>query len=183
MDVVNLIGVDPGIVDTGVVWVRMDRENKTFSVYPTVYHNVTRKVKGGIEVDQDFLDSLKNYVLGISVLSSPPAFVFIEGYRNRGRNPGQDQKMTMLVQSIHRVLPGSVVVDNTGVKNVVTDATLDLLGLKHWGIATHHADLKSAARILLKGAYQNDGLNHWIADVVRDSLEDKAWTVTNSRGF
>jgi len=182
MDAVNLIGVDPGIVDTGVVWARLDRENKIMHAQPRVWRNVTRKVKGGIEVDQQFLDDLQGYVeyMTDQTKKEKATFTFIEGYRNRGRNPGQDQKMTVLVQTIHKVLPGSQVVDNTGVKNVVTDATLGLLGLNNWGIATHHSDLDSAARILLKGAYQDEDLNSIVADVVRDRLEGRSWTLTNS---
>ena len=181
MDVVNLIGVDPGIVDTGVVWVRLDRDKKTFSVDARVWRNVTKKVKGGIEVDQQFLDELDGYV-GTVANAADETHVFIEGYRNRGRNPGQDQKMTMLVQTIHKLIKGSVVVDNTGVKNVVTDETLRLVKMYDWTVATHHSDLRSAARILMKGAYQEGVLNHMIADVVRDRLEDQAWTLTNYQG-
>jgi len=175
MDAVSLIGVDPGIVDTGVVWVRLDRKNKIMHAQPKVWRNVTRKVKGGIEVDEQFLAELQWFV----EYFGPETRTFIEGYRNRGRNPGQDQKMTMLVQTIHRVLPGSAIVDNTGVKNVVTDATLGLLGLNNWDIATNHSDLDSAARILLKGAYQDEDLNSIVADVVRDRLEGRSWTLTN----
>ena len=175
MDAVSLIGVDPGIVDTGVVWVRLDRKNKIMHAQPRVWRNVTRKVKGGIEIDQQFLDEIEWYVR----YSGEKTRTFIEGYRPRGRNPGQDQKMTVLVQAIHKVTPNSKVVDNTGVKNVVTDATLGLLGLNNWDIATNHSDLDSAARILLKGAYQDEDLNSIVADVVRDRLEGRSWTLTN----
>ena len=179
MDVVNLIGVDPGIVDTGVVWVRLDRKHEIFKADARVWRNVTKKIKGGIEVSEQFLDELDRYV-AIAVDSGDETYVFIEGYRNRGRNPGQDQKMSHLVQVIHKLIKGSVVVDNTGVKNVVTDETLRLLRMYDWKVATNHADLRSAARILMKGAYQEGKLNVMIADVIRGRLVDQSWTLTNS---
>src|SRR5690606_21446741 len=107
-------------------------------------------------------------------------YVFIEGYRNRGRNPQQDQKMTTLVQTIKRAIPESQVIDNTGVKNVVTDATLSLLELDKSDLPSHHSDIKSAKRIALKGAYQNLGLNNLVADLVLDRLKEREWTLTKS---
>jgi len=179
MQVANLIGLDPGIVDTGAVWVSLDGKEKTLHANSKVWRNVTKKAKLGIEVNQQFLDELSWYVEYATTVGVP-TFVFIEGYRNRGRNPQQDQKMTTLVQAIHKTLSGSVIVDNTGVKNVVTDATLSLLEMDHWDIPTHHSDIKSAARILLKGAYQHEELNSLVADLVLDRLTEKQWTLTKS---
>ena len=163
-----ILGVDPGIVDTGVVWVSLDEEEKKLGSGAKVWRNVTTQVKNIITVDESFLEEFR-----VFVGASRP--VFIEGYRNRGRNPKQDQAMTTLVQAIHRTVPGSVIVDNTGVKNVVTEATLALLGLATWSVPTNHSDLKSAARIALKGAYQDPELNRLVASAVLAALEGEPW--------
>jgi hypothetical protein len=171
MKAVNLIGVDPGIVDTAAVWIRIDTENKIFEVEEKVWREVTtRGPKGTITVDERFLNKLRKFCRG-------QQHVFIENYRNRGRNPNQDQKMSMLVQVIHSTLSGSKLVDNTGVKNVVLEDTLELLGLHVATQKTHHNDIKSAKRIALKGAYQDPALNKLVADLVRDRLEGVPWTL------
>lgn len=173
MNTAILVGVDPGIVDTGAVWILLDKTKREFKVHQRVWRDVTRRVKGGIEVDQEFLNDLALWTEGQRT--------FVEGYRNRGRNPVQDQKMTTLVQAVHHALPNSKVVDNTGVKNVVTKPLLQLLQLDKWDVPTHHSDLTSAARIALKGAFQDDELNTLVSDLVGDALKGEPWTITKYR--
>ena len=174
-EIVTLVGVDPGIVDTGAVWVCIDKHRKTVQINSRVWRSVTTKRGLSIDVKERFLVDIKNYCKGV-----PPQHVFIEGFRNRGRNPQQDQKMTVLVQAIRHTLSGSTVVDNTGVKNVVSDELLKLLDMWDWADKTHHADTRSAARIMLKGAFQDDKLNGWFSDLIRGLLEGDGWTVTKS---
>lgn len=84
--------------------------------------------------------------------------------------------MTVLVQQVRDTVKGSIV-DNTGAKKIVTDELLDLLQLKKWTTITHHADLRSAARIALKGAIENPALNVLLSDVIRDLLGGIEWEV------
>ena len=59
----------------------------------------------------------------------------------------------------------STVVDNTGVKKVVKEPLLKLLKANRWP-GTNHADLKSAARIALKGMMQNEDYNRYLSNVI-----------------
>lgn len=178
---VLLVGIDPGIVDTGVVWIDLDPEKKTINICARVWKNVTYREGKVVKVSPTFLQELEQEIQK-NRAEFPGLYVFIEGYRNRGRNPIQDQKMLMLVQTIHGRLKKSEVVDNTGVKNVVTDHVLKLLSLYHWDQPTRHGDLRSAARIALKGAYGHPVLNLLVATVVRDQLKGGSWTLTNYQG-
>jgi len=177
MATLALVGLDPGIVDTGGVRIELDLDNKTVEIESRVYRRVTERSGNSIVVDPGFLQSLRHWAM-IGVPG--PLHIFLEGYRNRGRNPRQDQQMSMLVQEIHGSLPGSIIVDNTGVKNVVKQPLLGMLDLDTWKVPTHHADLASAARILLKGGFQDEELNKILSDWIRDCLEGAPWTLTKS---
>ena len=119
-------------------------------------------------------------VLFVKSLPGVP-FIYIEGFRNRGRDMHQDQKMTVLVHQIQAVLKDSHIVDNTGVKKVVKEGLLNLMHISRWP-RTNHADLKSAARIALKGVIESEKLNLLIAIYVHDTLKGNLWTITRSSG-
>ena len=86
-----LLGVDPGIVDTGVVKIRIDTVNKRLIIESQVWRNVTTREKGLITVKPEFLADLSRYARKLGSESGHPLFCFVEGFRNRGRNPMQDQ--------------------------------------------------------------------------------------------
>ena len=174
---ITLIGIDPGIVDTGLVALTLDVEAKTLDIQHRVWSNVTRRAGTSILVEGEFLNEL---VLFIKSLSGVP-FIYIEGFRNRGRDMHQDQKMTVLVHQIQAVLKTSHIVDNTGVKKVVKEGLLNLMHISRWP-KTNHADLKSAARIALKGAIENTTLNQMVATYVQDTLKGHLWTITRNSG-
>ena len=169
-----LIGIDPGIVDTGVVSLRLDMDAHTVRAHAQVWSDVTARQGAAIQVKEDFLQKLGLYCK-FEQRSDEDRHVYIEGYRNRGKDIRQDQRMSTLVQEIRRAVPGSQVVDNTGVKNVVTDATLRLLSLYTWP-RTNHADLRSAVRIALKGAISDPDQNKVVAAYLRASLEGNPWS-------
>ena len=167
-----LIGVDPGIVDTAAVVLELDTDAKSIRVQPKVWRGVTNRVKQSITVSDTFLKELKTYVANSTEAAK---FIYVEGFRPRGRNPQQDQNMTLLVQECHKALKTSTVVDNTGIKNVVIPNILKIFRCTDWDISTHHSDLSSAARVALKGAMQHEVLNGVVADVVRDYLDGEPW--------
>lgn len=170
-----LIGVDPGIVDTGLVALELDRERKSLTVHSRVWSNVTVRDKNTIRVVPEFLDSIDEEISKYN----HTRYTYVEGYRNRGRNPYQDQNMTVLVQAIHKRLTTSKVVDNTGVKKVVKEPLLLLFRAGQlWTQRTHHSDLTSAMRIALKGAIEDKQLNGLIAEFAIDNLENRPWDAT-----
>lgn len=166
-------GVDPGVVDTGVVSLILDSDKRVFEVLHRVYSGVSSMDKNEFVLKAPFIKDLGPYVSTIGNKKDRRA-CFIEGYRNRGKDMRQDQQMTSLVQMCHQLIPGSKVVDNTGVKKVVKPAFMDLFAFDF--PKTNHADLHSAARIALKGGLMNPEINRVLSDFVRDAIEGRPWT-------
>ena len=174
----TLIGIDPGIIDTGIVSIRLDTIRQQWNITTQVWSNVTRIVERAMVIDPDFLDEIAAFVQH-EESENKATFTGIEGYRQRGRNVQQDQRMLGLVQSIHATLKGSHIVDNTGIKNVVTEPMLALFQVNRFP-KTHHADLKSAARVALKLGISNEVLNRILSDFVRDNLNGTPWSLSST---
>jgi len=174
MAMLTLVGVDPGIVDTGVVSIRLDTLRETVQVTTQVWTGVTSKDGHSLKVSEYFLDDLAGFVQHEEA-ENKATFTFVEGFRPRGRDMIQDKKMTNLVQTIHMSLKGSKIVDNTGIKKTVTEPMLKLFGCQRF-TGTHHADLKSAARVALKGGIDIPPLNRILSDYVRDNLNGSPWS-------
>ena len=154
---VAVIGIDPGLVDTGLVYIELDPHLRGFETSTHVVHKLD-------------LDEIETWVKG----SRNPDAIFIEAYRPRS-NFGTDQEMVQAVGNIHRRLRGSTVLNNTGVKKVIRQPLLELLGL--WKFpTTHHQDLRSAARIGLYGLVKNPDWNLTLAQLVRDHIDNDPWT-------
>lgn len=137
----TIIGVDPGLVHTGVVVMRFEDDN-TLAVSSEAF-------AGGDVVAP--VELVRSYGRG--------AFVFIESYRRRGNAYSTDPEMEDLLANFRRELPGASVIDNTGVKNVITRELMSAIGVWKFQTRTHHQDLRSAARIALYGAVKDEVLN------------------------
>ena len=163
MDSVHVIGIDPGLVDTGLVALSLSREKRTV----TVQHAVVE----GYDVDK--IEEL--------VRARPRSRVFAEKYRPR-KHLSSDERMvkgeallkSRLVQSMHLPLH---LLNNTGVSTTVKPGVLQLLGLWKFSTATHHQDLRSAARIAVLGMLKDNDTNRLLSDVVRDAINGRPWRV------
>ena len=174
MTELTLVGIDPGIVDTGLVSIRLDSLRQTIQVTTQVWTGVTSKNGHSIKVDEYFLDDLAGFIQH-ETMENSATFTFVEGFRPRGRDMIQDKKMMAMVQTINMSIKGSKIVDNTGIKKTVTEPMLKLFGCSRFQ-GTHHADLKSAARVALKGGIDIPPLNRLLADYVRDNLNGTPWS-------
>jgi hypothetical protein len=174
---VVLGGIDPGIVDTGLVIIELDNKFETVSYRYKLWTEVTEIVHHSMIVDPKFLSQLGTTVKAATKKGvGYKTLVAVEGYRNRGKNPVQDQRMSDLVQTIRRAVKGSQIVDNTGVKNVVKPRVMGMFGFEF--PRTNHQDLESAARIALKLGYQDDDANTVISDFVLAEISGSPWTRT-----
>lgn len=159
----EIIGVDPGVVHTGVVLIRILPHAKQVEIrHEAVAGTATKEVALWI---------IRNSI-------EPKAPVFIEAFRPRS-NFGHDQQMVAAVSEMHKAVPGSTVLQNTGVKRVVTQQLMELLGVWKFSTPTHHQDLRSAARIALLGAMKDEEMNLILANVTRDGIDGQPWTVTH----
>lgn len=162
--IAHVIGIDPGVVDTGCVSVLFDPQKKEI----VVDHHV---VKG--------LDAKAVAAWADDCYPQLPKSKhrrFIEGYRPRN-NLAHDSQMANGVKDI-RVATGGTVLNNTGIKTTVPTSVLLVLGLWKFSTPTNHDDLRSAARIAVLGMLKDEKLNELLADIVRDHLDGKSWAVT-----
>lgn len=151
-------GVDPGLVHTGVVLFQFFSDSREVLVDSKV-------------VDGPDAGAVRQFS-GMYV----PTAVFIEGYRPRSHF-GTDERMVKAVAEMHREIPGSTVLNNTGVKKVVKPPLMRALKCWDFSQTTHHQDLRSAARIALLGMMRDEDLNWLLSDVVRDYLDGRSWNV------
>ena len=71
-------------------------------------------------------------------------------------------------------LPSAKIINNSGVKSIVTKELLQLLDLYDWSTTTHHNDLRSAARIALLAMLRDERANNRLAKFVEAALNNKA---------
>ena len=162
---VALLGFDPGIRDTGAVALTLDLDEKTIDVLAQVWSGVTHRHGFNVTTDEKFLDEAAALQQSLRQRSNV-VLTGIEGYRQRGMNVQQDQEMLNVIQDLRATLPGSVIVDNTGIKKVVTEPMLKLFHVARFKRGTNHADLKSAARVALKRGIDQDECNPLLADYI-----------------
>lgn len=104
-----------------------------------------------------------------------PAVMWLEAYRPRGTAFSQDGPMLALQALILIDLPGVRVLNNMGIKKVVTQPFMEALGLWKFMTPTNHQDLRSAARIMLLGALKEDYLNKVLYGIIVAKLNNIAW--------
>lgn len=152
---VRIIGIDPGLVHTGVVAITFYPDSKEVRVEHEVHDGPTAQLQVGMADD---------------------VRVFIEAYRPRS-NFGTDDRMVRAVSDLHNQIKGSKVLQNTGVKKVVRRPLMEALECWTFSTPTHHQDLRSAARIGLLGMMKDEQLNTLLADFVRDLVSGSPWRV------
>lgn len=159
MTVTHVVGIDPGLVHTGVVSMVFMPEHRAVAI-----------------ADEAVLGGDAEYVkLWIDQLGHPRAHIFIEAYRPRAHF-GTDKDMVKAVNDIRAATRGTVL-DNTGVKKIIRPQLMELLHVWKFSTRTHHQDLRSAARIALLGMMRDEELNRLLADVVRDHIDGNPWTI------
>lgn len=155
--IIQFVGVDPGQVHTGVVSFEIDPSARTFVINPTLVQGLdvatTKRV----------------------IAADGQPMTYIEAYRPRSHFGG-DREMQQFIHDLGAALrPNSRVIDNTGVKQVVTKKLLEALGVWNFPQRTHHQDLRSAARIGIYGALKNDEFNQVLYELVFDHAYGNPW--------
>ena len=169
MDMTHVVGVDPGLRDTGVVLVSFDSENRTTTSRAFVIDGQTAKAD----------PSPITAWLGKHCSTAP--HVFIEKFVPRpGMNTTPD--MVELERVLHTALKRSKMIRNTGVKQVISPTLLEMLCIWKFDVVTNHDDLRAAARIALFGMVKDPVTNALLSDVVRDSLDGNPWDAVAEPG-
>lgn len=155
-----VVGIDPGLVHSGVVMAHFDPQARAVQVV-------------------DFIAEGDDHVPQIVDLVPGEAETFIEDYRDRGQVYDTNSEMRELLSRLRRELPHASVLGNTGVRKVVKPELLRLLGM--WRFRTsNHQDLEAAARIMVFGMLKDEELNRLLASVVFDHLGGLTWQVEHT---
>lgn len=165
----KLIGIDPGIVDTGAVCLTLDEDQCQVTVDWLTINKAT--LVTGPQLLTEWIDCNKMGLAG----------VFVEKYNPRPGMP-TNSKMVELEHAIRSAIPFAKFINNMGIKQIITRELMELFGVWHFTQVTHHQDLRSAARIALYGAVKDDQLNEVIADVVHAKLYGKSWPIDRGAG-
>jgi hypothetical protein len=165
---ITLIGIDPGIIDSGIVAIRLDFSTMSWSVRSEVWTNVTYRSERVSYTQPWFLDALKRFIAQEKELAQQ-VHVGVENFRARGRDQRQDEKMRNLIQDIVRAT-GAKNVDNTGIKKIVKEATMRLFRVTRFPSSDNHADRKSAARVALRLGIEDPVLNRYLSMFMYDML-------------
>jgi len=157
----HIIGIDPGLVHTGGVSMQFLPESHSIWLD-------TRVITGPDSAEAEA------WIISLSSNRWPDA-VYIEKYRPR-THLSTDERM---VKANHEfgTLRNSKLLLNYGVKKVVTEKLMKLLGVWQFNTPTHHQDLRSAARIALLGMLKDTEQNALLTMIVRDHLKGETWTV------
>lgn len=152
----ELIGIDPGIRNSGLVYIQLHPKEKAFTTGAYAYD--------GAPVD----------LISQKVLDFAPAPVFIEDYRSRSAY-STDKWMIATLALLRKEIPKAKFVPNMGVKRIVTRSLLEALGLWAFDITTHHQDIRSAARIGLLAGLKDEEFNRTLATLIADHVDGKPW--------
>ena len=158
--VAHIVGVDPGLVHTGVVRLLFKQPAKELLIE-------THVIDG---LDAEAVNEW-TYQTGL-----PRPKVYVEKYRPR-QNLSADTRMVQGERDLKREIPAAILLSNTGVKKVATEPLMKAMGLWSFKQSTHHQDLRSAARIAVLGMMKDEALNVTLSDLIRAHLNGKPWTI------
>lgn len=157
MQPTHVVGIDPGLVHTGLVRLSFHHHERMVLVDSLAVP--------GVDL-QEIVEFTEH---------EPHTITFIEGYKPR-TVLHTDKRMVEAVAEIRTATRGKVLL-NTGVKKVVKEPLMRLLHVWDFTQTTHHQDLRSAGRILLLGMLKDDKLNAIVSRVVKGHLDGRPWDV------
>ena len=162
-----VVGIDPGIVNTGIVVYFICPQERRVILKHTAIE--------GCKVED--IHAFLALLLDMST-ARPWTYVFVEAYRPRSHFD-TDARMGAAVNEIKKMGPEVYALDNSGVKNVVSRAMLELLNSWSFSTKSNHQDIRSAARIAILGMLKNETLNNLLAQVVLSKIEgDSPWVIS-----
>ena len=150
------IGVDPGLVHTGIVGLGFDQslhQDHTWS---------------------EVVDGLHAEAVADVTSGWPNAWVVIEAYRPRSHYQA-DARMGAGINEMKRLIKRATTLDNTGVKKIVTPELMKVMNIWSFSQRTNHQDLRSAARIAIYGGLKDPEINQVITKFVIDHLDGNTW--------
>ena len=169
----QIVGVDPGLVDTGIVGITFYGVAREWAVDTKVVHAKGPSNKMSVQ-------EIVNAVVGIR-MRTRDSKLFVEEYRPRLKLH-TDKEMLELQTLLRQQLKDATFLPNMGIKQLITSDFMKMLGV--WNFprsTTHHHDLRSAARIALLGGIKDDEASPYVNQFASNHLRPygKPWTRIN----
>ena len=161
-------GVDPGLVDTGIVQISFDTDTQRWYVNHTVFKGVV-DTRGTRRIPSEDIAAYLNTEV------PSHAVIYIEAYRPRSHYQN-DAEMGRAINDLKARVRKAKSLDNTGVKKVVKPALMQRLNVWTFSTKTHHQDLRSAAMIALYGMLKDEVGNNVLVQFLCDELVGRPWT-------
>ena len=165
-DSLQVFGIDPGIVHTGLVELNWDFHNQELRVNARSVDGIT---------EQSVIELQKR----IEQRRWRKSNIIVEEYRPKSHF-STDTKMVEGQAMLKLHLPSAKIINNSGVKSIVTKELLQLLDLYDWP-TTHHNDLRSAARIALLAMLRDERANNQLAKFVEAALDNEAIIIVGGK--
>lgn len=165
-DSLQVFGIDPGIVHTGLVELNWDFHNQELRVNARSVDGITEQSVNELHMHIQLRMWLKSNII-------------VEEYRPRSHF-STDTKMVEGQAMLKLHLPSAKIINNSGVKSIVTKELLQLLDLYDWP-TTHHNDLRSAARIALLAMLRDERANNQLAKFVEAALDNEAVIIVGGK--
>lgn len=165
-DSLQVFGIDPGIVHTGLVELNWDFHNQELRVNARSVDGITEQSVNELHMHIQLRMWLKSNII-------------VEEYRPRSHF-STDTKMVEGQAMLKLHLPSAKIINNSGVKSIVTKELLQLLDLYDWP-TTHHNDLRSAARIALFAMLRDERANNQLAKFVEAALDNEAVIIVGGK--
>ena len=160
-------GVDPGLVDTGIVQISFDTDTQRWYVNHTVFKGVVDTQRKRRIPSAEIADYLNAEV-------PSHAAIYIEAYRPRSHYQN-DAEMGRAINDLKARVRKAKSLDNTGMKKIVKPALMQRLNVWTFSTKTHHNDLRSAAMIALYGMLKDEVGNSVLFQFLCDELADRPW--------
>jgi hypothetical protein len=161
----HIVGIDPGLVHTGVVSMMFDNGFRELVVESLV---VEYSEFSNPDIIWDWVKPRR----------APRTEVYVEKFVPR---PGMNTSPAMLELEhlIKDSIPLAQMVRNMGVKQVITPQVMSTLKVWTFAQATNHQDLRSAARIGLFGMAKDDDLNALLAELLMADVDGQPWNIVH----
>lgn len=174
------MGIDPGLVDTGIVTLEYDLSYQRRGIQ-LQYTTITMTHDDAGKPELEFAAERVVEWVARNEGWDNIDHVFVEKYVDRGTSYATNTGMRMFESVLRSAIATEwgkppLLVDNTGSKKVIRPRLLKLLKLNDFK-ATHHQDLQAAARILIWGMLKDPELNAALVTFVRDHLNVATWHV------
>ena len=161
--ITQVIGIDPGLADTGIVSMTFNSFDQSVTVESAVLSAATPS-------------EIHSLVMSMIYLDASLGGVFVEEYRPR-QKLGSDTDMLALQEGVRARLPRAVLLPNMGIRRVIKKPLMEMMGVWSFTTTSHHHDLRSAARIALLGMTKDTRLNLIVAEVVWAHIHKRPWKV------